>query len=95
VNQFGEIAARIEAAWPAWHVWYVPRAVGRPVVTWHAHRLGDERHLIHASSPEELAAAIGQQEEGFAVTGTDEATEALRRAPTGTVPSVRPRKTSN
>jgi hypothetical protein len=84
VNQFDEITTRIEAAWPAWHVWYVPRAVGKPVVTFHAHRWGDDRHLVHASSPDELAAAIKrEQEEGLAVTGTDEATEALRRAHPG------------
>jgi hypothetical protein len=84
VNQFDEITARIEADWPAWHAWYVPAAVGRPVVTFHAHRWGDERHVIHGSSPVELAAAIErEQEEGLAVTGTDEVTEDLRRAHPG------------
>jgi hypothetical protein len=28
VNHFEAIVARLEADWPKWQVWYVPRAVG-------------------------------------------------------------------
>jgi hypothetical protein len=63
-NFTAEAAAQLAADWPGWHSWYVPRAVGKPVFTWHARRWdGDGRYVIHASSPGELAAAIEQQEE--------------------------------
>jgi hypothetical protein len=43
-------------------VWYVPKAVGRPVITWHARRWDDEKRLLNARSPEELAAAIESED---------------------------------
>jgi hypothetical protein len=60
-NRAAQIVAELEAAWPKWHVWYVPHAVG-PALTWHAHRRDDERHVIHADSPDELDDAIEQEE---------------------------------
>jgi hypothetical protein len=61
-NHVEETAAALAAAYPAWKVWYVPRAAGRPAITWHAHRLGDDRHIIHADSADELAWEIEQLE---------------------------------
>jgi hypothetical protein len=61
MNQFDAIVVQLEADWPDWHVWWVPRATdGR--LTWCAHRRGDERHVIHAGSPAELAWAIECEE---------------------------------
>jgi hypothetical protein len=46
--------------WPDWRIWIIWPAVGP--VTWHAHPPGDERHVIHASSCDELAWEIEQRE---------------------------------
>lgn len=55
-----QIVAELEAAWPKWHVWWVPRAIdGR--LTWHAHRWDDERHVIHADSADELADMLEEE----------------------------------
>jgi hypothetical protein len=36
MNQFEAIVAQLEASWPKWQVWYVPRAVGGTI--WCARR---------------------------------------------------------
>ena len=55
--------ARLQARYGGgWQVWYVPRATGKPTVTWHARRKDDEQHVIHADSADELAWAIECEE---------------------------------
>jgi hypothetical protein len=56
MNQFDAIVARLEAAWPGWQVWYVPRAVGG--MTWCARRWDEAGDVINAASPGELEALI-------------------------------------
>ena len=58
MNHFQAIVAQLERDWPDYQVWYVPRAAGLPVVTWHARRWDETGEAIHAGSPEELADAI-------------------------------------
>jgi hypothetical protein len=53
MNQFDAIVARLEATWPKWQIWYVPRAVGG--MTWCARRWDDEKRVLNADSPDELA----------------------------------------
>jgi hypothetical protein len=60
-----EATAQLEADWPRWQIWWVPRATGRPVITWHARRRDDEKHVIHAETATEL-------EELLTKEGTDE-----------------------
>ena len=53
MNQFDAIVVQLEADWPGWHAWYVPRPVGG--MTWCARRWDDEEHVLNAGSPDELA----------------------------------------
>ncbi len=43
-----------------WECWYVPRVYGP--ATWHARRAGEDIASIDAETPEELIAAIAEQE---------------------------------
>ena len=52
-NRTDEIVAELEAEWPLWQIWVVPRAVGGTI--WCARRWDDERHVLNAASPDELA----------------------------------------
>jgi len=61
-NRAAQIVAELRQRFGTWHVWYVPHAVG-PALTWHAHRWDDERHVLHAGSPDTLAKAIEQAEQ--------------------------------
>lgn len=54
------ILARLRADWPGWKVWVIYPAVGG--ITWCAHRLGDERHVLNVGSADELAWAIECEE---------------------------------
>jgi hypothetical protein len=58
LNGLDAAAARLRAAWPAWKVWYVPRAVSRDA-TWHAQ---PRRYPLAAAGPDELAEAIAADE---------------------------------
>src|SRR2546421_9898396 len=86
-NWAQQAVAELEADFPKWHVWWVPHAVG-PVLTWHAHRRGDERHVLHADSPDEPADAIEQEGNrwegaGATTTGGPPRRTATRRGPAG------------
>jgi hypothetical protein len=59
-NHFEAIVKQLEADWPGWKVWYVPRALGGMI--WCARRRDDERHVLNADSSEELIAMIGREE---------------------------------
>jgi hypothetical protein len=48
-----EIIAAFEREWPKWQIWVVHRVVGGPV--WCARRWDDEKHVLNAGSPDELA----------------------------------------
>lgn len=52
-NGVAEAATRLSASWPGWEVWWVPRATGRPVVTWHARRRDETGSVLHAESADE------------------------------------------
>ena len=62
-NGIAEAATKLSVSWPGWEVWWVPRATGRPVVTWHARRRDGTGEVLHAETATELDAAIGQREE--------------------------------
>ena len=51
-NSTDEIVARLEADWPRWQIWTVPRAVGGTI--WCARRWDDEKRVLNASSADEL-----------------------------------------
>lgn len=62
MNSFDETVARLEADWPEYQVWYVPRAVGGGP-TWHARRWDSEtKDVIHADSANELQQLLEQTE---------------------------------
>ena len=52
-NPTDEIVTELERDWPQWQIWVVPRVYGGPV--WCARRWDDERHVLNAGSPDELA----------------------------------------
>lgn len=52
-NPTDEIVAALERDWPQWQVWVVHRVYGGPV--WCARRWDDERQVLNAGSPDELA----------------------------------------
>jgi hypothetical protein len=60
-NHTAEALAELEAAWPKWQVWWVPRAIDGHL-SWHARRRDDERHVIHADSADELDELLEEQE---------------------------------
>jgi hypothetical protein len=60
VNQFKAIIAQLEAAWPKWQVWYVPRAVGGTI--WCARRRDGNERVINENSSVDLAETIEQAE---------------------------------
>jgi hypothetical protein len=51
-NPTGEVVAKLEADWPDWQFWTVPRAVGGTL--WCARRRDDEKRVLHARGPDEL-----------------------------------------
>jgi hypothetical protein len=61
-NRADQSAAELSARWPGWSVWYVPRATGKPVVTWHARRKDGTGDVLHAEFADELDEAIEQAE---------------------------------
>jgi hypothetical protein len=60
VNHLDVIVARLEADWPSWHVWAVPKAVGG--YTWCAHRRDDEKRVLNAGTPGELEERLAGEE---------------------------------
>jgi len=58
-NAIHEAVAKLEAAWPAWQIWTVFRAVGG--VIWCARRRDDEGRVLNADSPDELAGYLGAE----------------------------------
>lgn len=58
MNHFQAIMEGLEADWPDYQVWYVPRATGKPVLTWHARRRDGSGQPLSADSPAELAAQL-------------------------------------
>jgi hypothetical protein len=56
----------LEADWPAWQIWVVPRTTGG--ILWCARRWAggdDASHTLNAGSPQDLAQMITAQGEGF------------------------------
>ena len=54
MNSLDETVTRLEADWPDYQIWYVPRAVGGGP-TWHARRWdANTMEVIHADSAAEL-----------------------------------------
>ena len=52
-NRAAEIVAGLEAKFPGWHVWVIHPAVGG--IIWCARRWDDEKQVLNADSPDELA----------------------------------------
>ncbi len=52
------IIAAMEREWPRWQVWVVNRVVGGPV--WCARPWDDEKHVLNAGSPDQLAEYLEQ-----------------------------------
>ena len=51
-NPTGEVVAKLEADWPDWQIWTVPRAVGGTL--WCARRWDDDKRVLNARGPDEL-----------------------------------------
>jgi hypothetical protein len=54
-----EAVIALEADWPGWQIWTVPRAVGGTI--WCARRHDDERRVLNADSAADLAARLREQ----------------------------------
>ena len=52
-NPTDAIVARLEADWPDWQIWTVPRAIGGTI--WCAKRWDDTGQVLNAASADELA----------------------------------------
>jgi hypothetical protein len=62
MNQFDALVSQLEASWPKWQVWYVPRAVGGTI--WCARRWDGTGRVLNAGSPDELAEYLAAEETG-------------------------------
>jgi hypothetical protein len=60
MNQFEAIVAQLEASWPKWQVWYVPRTVGGTI--WCARRWDGSGPVINTDSPDALEDRLERQE---------------------------------
>jgi hypothetical protein len=56
-NPTDEAIAKLETDWPDWQIWVVWRAYGGPL--WCARRRDDEKRVLHADSPHQLARHLG------------------------------------
>jgi hypothetical protein len=52
-NPTDEIVARLEADWPNWQIWTVPKAIGGTI--WCARRWDGTGRVLNAASADELA----------------------------------------
>jgi hypothetical protein len=52
-NPTDDIVARLEADWPDWQIWIVPRAIGGTI--WCARRWDGTGQVLNAASADELA----------------------------------------
>ena len=52
-NRTGEVIAKLEADWPDWQFWTVPRAIEGTL--WCARRWDDPKRVHHARGPDELS----------------------------------------
>ena len=52
-NPTDRIVADLEHDWPRWQIWVVHRYIGGPL--WCARRWDDEKRLLHADTPDQLA----------------------------------------
>ena len=52
-NRTDEIVARLEADWPNWQIWTVPKAIGGTI--WCARRWDGTGQVLNAASADELA----------------------------------------
>lgn len=59
MNHFEAIVAQLEADWPNWQVWYVPRAVGG--MTWCARRWDGSGQVLNEASPEALVERLEEE----------------------------------
>jgi hypothetical protein len=60
MNQFQKIVADLEADWPGWQAWFVPRAVGGTI--WCARRWDGSGPVLNEGTSEALADAIERAE---------------------------------
>jgi hypothetical protein len=56
-----QIVARLDAEWPNWQIWYVPKAIGGMI--WCARRWDDEKHVLNTDSPDGLAELLAAEAE--------------------------------
>ena len=52
-NPTDQTVADLERDWPRWQSWVVHRVIGGPL--WCARRWDDEKRLLHADTPGQLA----------------------------------------
>ncbi len=57
-----EAVISLEARFPAWQVWYVPRAMGGTIWCARPWAKPDPKHVLNADSPEHLAEYIAEAE---------------------------------
>lgn len=60
----GDLASLSEDLGQRWHVWYVPRACGKPGITWHAREWSNKNldYTLHANHPGQLRERIVEWE---------------------------------
>jgi len=59
-NPTGEVVAKLEADWPDWQFWTVPRAIGGTL--WCARRWDDAKRVLRARGPDELVERLKAEE---------------------------------
>jgi hypothetical protein len=57
-----EQLAMLRPRYPDWDIWHVRYVYPKPRLSWHARPKGSPVATINADSPEELVAAIAEQE---------------------------------
>jgi hypothetical protein len=61
-NPTDAIVARLEADWPDWQIWAVPKAIGGMI--WCARRWDDESNVLNADSAGELVEYLEGEADG-------------------------------
>jgi len=56
-NPTDQIVAALERDWPDWQIWVIHPALGG--IIWCARRWDDEKQVLNADSPDELADYLG------------------------------------
>jgi hypothetical protein len=60
-NPAHKIVAALQADWPSWQIWYVPKAIGGMI--WCSRRWDDKKRVLNADSADGLAELLAAEAE--------------------------------